>query len=278
MWKQVLETQTANFDKAQEKQRQKEEACSNSFWTVFICISMVLTVILVLFVIFDIDGSGGGSGGGSWGGVGFRIRGGRGGCFDATEMVWAKNETEPDSKAKKIMLKDLEEGDLVETIDLNVENVSKNEFTWTRATDVDIFWGTWKAHQFLFDNIHQITVTSPHLMIVWKKGIGYLVRADDVHVGDEMKVHGVIRKVVQIKNFVISSKVAVETEEGTIQANGVLASGICDNNPDALEKVLNADKLLETYKLEHFGDDYTSTCMDIVAWKRNFLRNNNFLV
>ena len=77
---------------------------------------------------------------------------------------------------------------------------------------------------------------------------------------------------------IIKSKVAVETEDGTIQANQVLASGICDDNPQAIGRVLDAKKMLNDYKLEHFGEDYSNTCMDTVAWKDAYLSNNGFPV
>ena len=249
----------------EDDDKNEDDGASKAFFRVFLCIIFFICLIIFIFIILDVDGSGGG---GSW------SRGG--GCFDSSMIVLAKNESEPDSKAKKIMIKDLEEGDLVQTLDLNLESQNPKNLRWTRATDVDIFWGSWKAHQLLFESGYDITVTSPHLMVIWKKNIGYLVRADNIQIGDEMIVDGQKTKVVKNKSYFISSKVAVETEDGTITVNNVLASGLCDYNPETLEKVVEAEQFLQKYKLEHFGEDHFSNCMDVVAWKNKFLLNNDF--
>ena len=113
---------------------------------------------------------------------------------------------------------------------------------WTRATDVDLFWGSWKGHNIIFLGGQNIKVTSPHLMITWKDGQSYIIRADQVHVGDKMKVGNILMSVEKIENYVIKSKVAVETEDGTIRVNDVLASGVCDHNPQAVETIVHTDQ------------------------------------
>ena len=45
-----------------------------------------------------------------------------------------------------------------------------------------------------------------------------------------MFVNEKLRQVTGIENHTIKSKVAIETEDGTLQANGVWTSGLCDNN------------------------------------------------
>lgn len=267
------------------ERQETQDNSGNSFAVIFCCIVVVVIVLVFLFIIIDIDGSGGGGGGGwfyggrSRGSYGGGSRGGGGwGCFDATMTVLAKNESQPDALAKQIMIKDLEEGDLVATSSLETSKDIVQELVWTRATDVDIFWGSWNAHLFEFEDGMQIKVTSPHLMILWRHGASYFVRADAVQVGDVMKVYGNLKPVIKVKNFVIKSKVAVETEDGTIQANQILASGLCDDNPQAFERVVEARKMLNEYKLSHFGEDYSHMCMDTVAWKDSYLMNNGFQV
>ena len=268
-----------------ERQETKDDS-GNSFVVIFCCIVVVVVVLVFLFIIIDIDGSGGGGGGFFYGGGG-RSRGSYGGgsrggggwgCFDASVTVIAKNESQPDSMAKQIMIKDLEEGDLVATASLQTSKDKLQELIWTRATDVDIFWGSWNAHSFEFGDGNQIKVTSPHIMILWKKGVSYFVRADAVQVGDVMKVGHIFQPITKVMNFVIKAKVAVETEDGTIQANQVLASGLCDDNPLATNSLINAEKMLKEYKSAHFGENYFHKCMDSVAWKESYLNNNGFPV
>ena len=178
-------------------------------------------------------GGGGGRGGGSGGGGGGS---GGGGCFDPATIVWAKNETESDQCAKEVMVKDLVEGDLVDTLDLNIPKNVPYTSTWTRVIDVTLSTGNWNSHSFVLYSGHQLTVTSPHWMIIWRDGMSYFVRADQVQVGDEMKVDESITQVTRIRNHLIQIKVGIETEDGTIKANGVLASGLCDNNSEMFEK------------------------------------------
>ena len=202
------------------------------------------------------------------------FRGAGGYCFESSMMVWAKNETQKDYEAKNIMVKDLHEGDLISTIDLKYLNFNLIK-TWTRATDVELFWGNWKGHEFLFSSGQKIKVTSPHLMIIHKNGSWYFVRADQVKVGDEMKVGKFIEQVIKVDNMMIKSKVAIETEDGTIEVNDVFTSGLCDKSPTARNSVLKTVHCLTDYKLSHFGEYFSSKCMSKIAWKHAYLNNNN---
>ena len=211
-------------------------------------------------------GSGMSLGGGGMGGGGM--------CFDASMMVWAKNETQPDKDAVLIMAKDVEEGDLVKTTDLTTHASNENGLVWTRATDVDIFWGNWKAYHLVFASGHRVKVTSPHVMIIWKNGISYLLRADQVQLGDQMKIGKEITCVTEVFIYRMKSKVSIETEDGTIQVNDVLATGFCDNNPEITEKILQAQQMLQEYKRHHFGKYIDNQCMDTIAWMNTYLYNN----
>ena len=204
--------------------------------------------------------------------------GGRGGgsCFDETTIIWTKNATQSDKNAKQVMAKHIIEGDLVGTIDLKTHSNGDRILTWTRATDVTISSGNWESYSFTFASHHRLTVTSPHLMIVWKDGMSYFIRADKVMVGDEMIVNKTTSYVTRIKHNMITTKVAIETEDATIQANGVLASGLCDDNPEVIDKMVQSDPMIASYKSSHFGDDYKSMCMDSVAWKHAYMINNGF--
>jgi hypothetical protein len=200
--------------------------------------------------------------------------GGKGSCFEATTIVWSKNETQSDDHARQATVKNLREGDLVGTIDLNMDLNELPKFTWTRATDVTISTGKWNAHTFTFASGHQLTVTSPHLMIVWKDGMSYFERADEIQIGDEMNIGDTTTLVKRVRNHMIDTKVAVETEDGTIQVNGILASGFCDDNPNVINNVVKTKPIIENYKSCHFGEDYNTMCMDSVAWKNAYMINN----
>ena len=214
-----------------------------------------------------------GSGGGS------RFGGSRGGgyCFSHSTAVWTKNETSPDATANQIMVANLREGDLVGTLAAPSALNQSYEFMWTRATDVSTYQGNWTAHTFVFTNHLQLTVTSPHLMIIAKNDKFYFIRADYVEIGDKMFVNKKLRQVTGIENHTIKSKVAIETEDGTLQANGVWTSGLCDDNFEVEKRIVEFQAIVKDYRFSHFGKEYNHMCMDAVTWKISYQRNNELL-
>ena len=220
----------------------------------------------------------GGGGKGAVGGGGSRFGGSRGGgnCFSDTTYVWTKNETMSDFTAHHLMVKHLREGDLVGTLDVSPSKNQHHRFMWTRATDVSIYEGTWTSHSIVFQNDLNVTVTSPHLMIISKNAKLYFIRADHVKVGDEMWVNDKQLQVTSITNRSIRRKVAIETEDGTLQVNGVWTAGFCDDNIEAENRIIDYQTMIEDYKLRHFGNEYSNMCMDEIAWKIAYKRNNEF--
>ena len=258
------------------------------------CFIMVIVVIVILVATFnslgsfrsDVHSSGGSAGyyysgsfGGSRGGYGGSYGGSRGGgwgCFSENTIVLTKNETQPDTDAKEILISNLKEGDLVGTLEPSFQQEGNFKFAWTRAIDVTISTGDWSAHTFMFSKGHHLTATSAHLMIIQKYGKSYLIRAEDVQVGDTMIVNGTITKVQIIRNRIIKRKVAIETEDGSVQVNGVLASGICEDNPEVINRTVYLETLIKRYKSIHFGFEYNEMCMDSIAWKNSYLINNGY--
>jgi len=252
-------------------------------WKIYVgtmSVSFIGFIILIILMyttdIFDNYGGNGTSSSGSG-----RPGGGRGSsggyCFSSDTIVWMKNESLPDELANEVMVKDVLEGSLVGTLDTSLQPNQDHKFMWTRATDVTIYDGNWMAHEFTFSDGRHLTATSPHLMIVMNNGEFYFLRADDVQIGDEMVIDGTEAKVTNIQNFWIDSKVAIETEEGTIQANGVFTSGLCDENQDLVGRMMSAKALVRDYKSSHFGEGFNAMCMDTMSWTKAYLINNQLL-
>ena len=193
-------------------------------------------------------------------------------CFDETTIVWSKNETQSDDDAKQVLVANLREGDLVRTLGLKNSPDEPCMFTWTRATYVTVRkGGNYMAHTFLFANDQQLTVTSPHIMIIWENGQPYFIRADQIKPGHDMIVDENLNRIKNITTKVLTTKVNVGTEDGTIEANGVLTSGFCDHNPDLVNMVAKAENTIEAYKMSHFGSDYNTMCMDVTSWRSAFV-------
>ena len=193
-------------------------------------------------------------------------------CFDETTIIWSKKETQSDEDAKQVLVANLREGDLVRTLALKNSPDEPRMLTWTRATDVTVHkGGNYMAHTVLFTNDQQLTVTSPHIMIIWKNGQPYFIRADQIKPGNDMIVDENLNRIKSITTKVLTTKVDVGTEDGTIEANGVLTSGFCDHNPDLVNMVAKAENTIEAYKMSHFGSDYNTMCMDVTSWRSAFV-------
>ena len=80
--------------------------------------------------------------------------------------------------------------------------------------------------------------------------------------------------IIGITKHQIKRKVAIETEDGTLQVNGVWTSGFCDDNVEAKNRIAEYKPVIEDYKFRHFGEEYNSICMDKVAWEIAYHRNN----
>ena len=113
-------------------------------------------------------------------------------------------------------------------------------------------------------------------MMVIKSENFYFLRADNVQLGDKMLVNKAEFEVTGIQLLQINTKVSIETEEGTIQANGVLASGVCEDNPDVGDRIVLADTVIKDYKSNHFGESFNDMCMDSASWKRAYIINNRY--
>jgi len=200
-------------------------------------------------------------------------------CFEEDTLVWTKNEAQADEDAKQIPIKNLKEGNLVRTMTPELPpGKDQNVMVWTRATDVTVYNGDWMVHKLTFNTGDHLTVTSPHMMIIWPNSLPHFVRADQVKIGDMMRVRQTIEQITEITTFMVDAKVSVETEDGTIQANDVLTSGFCDENPDMLNRTMEAFGALKIYKDQHFTPCYSGMCMDSVAWNNSFMLNNGLFL
>jgi len=135
-------------------------------------------------------------------------------CFDENTRVWTKAESQSDEEAEQIPIKHLKEGNLVRTMTPELlAGKIQDVIEWTRATDVTVINGDWMVHKFIFDTGDHLTVTSQHMMIIWPNNLPHFVRADEVKIGDMMRVHQTLEKVAEIKTFMVDVKVSVETED-----------------------------------------------------------------
>lgn len=130
--------------------------------------------------------------------------------------------------------------------------------TFTKVTRMQIIEGHFDFVQLDFDDkVTFINVTTPHIMIVLSKKKGFSAKAaKDVKVGDQMlsSKTGKVLRVSNINPFYKFRKINVETESGTLVANGLYVSGVCENNPqiqNATSNVLHLKEFLHAYRRSH---------------------------
>lgn len=143
---------------------------------------------------------------------------------------------------------------------LNEDDVTIPSFT--KIKRMQIIEGHFDFVQLDFeDKVTSLNVTTPHIMIVYSKDKGFIAKAaKDVKVGDQMLCSktGTVIRVSKISSFYKTRKINVETESGTLVANGLYVSGVCEYNPriqnttfQSPQNVYFLNEFLHTYRKSH---------------------------
>lgn len=175
-------------------------------------------------------------------------------CFDPSTTVELAN-------GKTIAVEDLHLGD--EIVSCRSPDGGNCGYHYVdTVTDVTVIeeGGPFSAHTFVFENKRQINVTSPHLMYIYQMKAGKLVpvttAAKDVRENNLMMLQdGSFSRVTKVIDIQLNRKVSINTAGGSLFANGVLTTGMCDNyNQEDLN--IAATSALEKYAATH--DDFSS--------------------
>ena len=143
----------------------------------------------------------------------------------------------------KIHVKDLKKGEMIQSI-------KDGKKFYDKVIEVSIFEGKFQAHKFVFSNGKTITVTSPHLMMIWKGSEMVMTAARDVKMHDLMCFENdKFAKVTEILDITLDRKVNVNTLGGMMYANGVLTTGMCEK--PAMDLPAPAKDVLENYIKTH---------------------------
>ena len=100
--------------------------------------------------------------------------------------------------------------------------------------------GQRRAYSFTFCNGSQLTVTPSQLMVIWMDEMPYFARVDQVKVGSIMRSGKIMVRVTNINRRLIDTAVGIETDDGTVQINGVLASSFCDYRPRVVGRTVRS--------------------------------------
>ena len=175
-------------------------------------------------------------------------------CFDE-ETISTVLEN---GKLQDVPLRVIGENSVVKC--LNEDDVTSLSFT--KIKRMQIIEGHFDFVQLDFeDKVTSLNVTTPHIMIVHSKDKGFMAKAaKDVKVGDQMlsSKTGTVLRVSKISSFHKSRKIHVETESGTLVANGLYVSGVCEYNPriqnttsQSRQELHLLNEFLHTYRKRH---------------------------
>lgn len=178
-------------------------------------------------------------------------------CFADNTTVWAKVAGE---SFQEVPIQDVKPGvELLASVDDKpylTKAVSNRRFT--AATDAFL--------QFRFASGH-LRVTENHNMLVLRSGVSMIMQASDVLVGDVMlgmpprhvaessivPWHFSKATVEEVQDMQFPYKNQLITEHGTLLANNVVVSTICDE--PSYEKYASASEALAAWKRDHaFAD------------------------
>jgi hypothetical protein len=157
-------------------------------------------------------------------------------CFsDNTKIIKFEN-----GQIKNVYIYELKKNDLVLANNLNkftkvVRNIkSEGIFNYTQIT---------------LDSGKILTVTNEHGVIIFDDKLNKkIMRASNLLEGHMLiTLHGP-EIIKNVKYLSIKDKYILETEDGTVMANGVYVSTICD---DMLDEEINADELIKHWKIKH---------------------------
>lgn len=178
-------------------------------------------------------------------------------CFDQHAHV----EISQNGVITNIPIHQLQVGNVVRSVNEKSTMIQ----IFARVNHISESNGDFQFYQFKFDNERQtaINVTAPHLMILCEIGNHRMgtKSARSVKVGDSMIVTdfddygNVNERCTYVKNvapFYAHRKINVETDTGTILANGVFVTGICENNEG--DKSGEAVSVLSKYRMSHGFD------------------------
>ena len=157
-------------------------------------------------------------------------------CFSSDTTI-SKLE---DGQIKDVSIYELKKNDLVLANNGNkltkvVRNV-KNE-------------GIFNYTQIILESGKELTITNEHGVIVLdEKSNKRLIKAANLRKGQNLITLDGPEMIKNINNLQIKDKYILETEDGTVIANNIYVSTICD---DMIDEKINSDDLLKQWKDKH---------------------------
>ena len=157
-------------------------------------------------------------------------------CFSSGTII-SKIEN---GEIKDVSINELKENDLV---------LANNEYKFTKVVRNIKSEGIFDYIQIILESGKELTVTKEHGVIVLDNESNKRVRkANDLSEGQVLITMEGPEVIKSINNLRIKDKYILETLDGTVVANNIYVSTICD---DMIDEKINADDLIQQWKNRH---------------------------
>ena len=160
------------------------------------------------------------------------------GCFDSDTTIYRLE----DGQIKAVPIHELKKNDFI---------LANNENKFTKVVKNVKSEGLFDYKQILLESGKELTITEEHVVIVLDiNSVKRVLRASNLKEGQKvitMEGPEVIKKIKDLKR---KDKYILETMDGTVIANKIYVSTICD---DIIDEEMNADDLLKVWKNKHEG-------------------------
>ena len=157
-------------------------------------------------------------------------------CFSSDTII-SKIE---DGQIKKVSIEELKANDLV---------LSNNENQFTKVVRNVKAKGIFDYTQIILESGKQLTITNEHgVIILDEESNKRIMMANNLREGQKLITLEGPEVIKKINNLQIKDKYILETEDGTVIANNIYVSTICD---DMIDETMNSDDLLKIWKVKH---------------------------
>lgn len=160
------------------------------------------------------------------------------GCFDSDTII-PKIEN---GLIKNVPIYELKKNDLV---------LANKENKFTKVVRNVKSEGIFDYSQIILDSGKELTITNEHVVIVLDdESNKRVMRASNLRKGQKLITLDGPEMIKEINHLKIKDRYILETLDGTVIANNIYVSTICD---DMVDEKINADDLLKKWKNKHEG-------------------------
>ena len=158
------------------------------------------------------------------------------GCFNSDTKIYKMEY----GQIKDVPIYELKKNDLV---------LANNENKFTRVVKNVKSEGIFDYKQIILESGKELTITDEHVVIILDdKSNKRVIRASNLREGQKVITLDGPEVIKKINDLKIKDRYILETMDGTVIANNIYVSTICD---DMIDETMNSDELIKLWKEKH---------------------------